>query len=562
MLKKWTALFLATVLALVLCPAVAMAETTNNWDMEGNWVDVLDEEENDTGSDAPEGYTVALGEGATVSCDTTEIKGNSSKKIKISHSSSAGATEETTTIITFKLQQEENTKKSATYYLSFWLESLAVSETEGVDSGLQFSVVHVKNWEPVKTAFFTDTNYTHWRKACVYSLGNVYGEPEFTVTFKGVGVVYLDDFEKEYSDIIVNGGFEGVSGDGIIAGVKYTSSGSGLWAPGAASTTYTNFYTVRSVKSYETVAAVIERDAIPLEWPGFFMFVETAENNYMVTVNQSSYNIAYTGNNDTLNDLTTGGSYRISFANKSDNVKNGCVLKLGLGADYPYTGSFAGTGDWTTKCADFIYGFGSVSNTYLNRALKLHINGGSTKATTDAYTLCYFDDFKLEPIEEKAVLRNAAGKEVGCLEPGKMSLTFEKALFDTSLDDPYDANVDDGAGGTIVEKRAAVEGYETKTKIAVSAAFYKKVNDTLQLESVEILDDVRGITETDYKKTISTESGETTIDLTEIGFLPAQASFDFNIPDEGDYEIRLMVWDSASGMKPVGTKLYSYSTAS
>ncbi len=573
MLKKWIAFLLTTVLVMALCPAMAMAETENNWDMEGNWVNVVDKEGNDTGSDAPEGYTVTLGEGATVSCDSNTIQGNSTKKIKISHLSADGATEETTTTVTFKLQQEENNKKSATYYLSFWLESLAVSENEGVDTGLQFSVVDVKNWQPRKTDFFKDTNYTHWRKACVYSLGNVYAEPEFTVTFKGVGVVYLDDFEKEYSDIIVNGGFEGVSGDGKITGVKYTSSQTGLWAPGSASASYTDFYTVRSVKSYETIEEVIARyftvedetnggTKISVSWPGFFMFVESAENNYMVTVNQSSYNIAYTGSDETKNDLNSGGSYRITFDNKSDNVKNGCVLKLGLGADFPYTGKFAGTSDWTTKCVDFVYGFGSVSNSYLNRALKIHINGGETKISTEPYTLCYFDDFKLEPIEEKTVLKNAEGKEVTALEPGEMSLTFEKALFDTTTDEPYDANEDNGEGGTVIVKKAAAEGYETKTKISVSAAFYRKVNDTLQLESVEILDNIRGITETDYKKTISTESGETTFDLTEVGFLPAQASFAFNIPAEGDYEVRLMIWDGIGSMSPASAQVYTYTTAS
>lgn len=509
MLKKWIAFLLTTVLVMALCPTVTMAENTNNWDMEV-WSE----------PNQPDGFTITPGEGAVVTCDETNILGNTSKKIKISHPEETANTE-TETTIAFSIDQENvsSTTMSAGYYISFWLDSLT-EESEGVK--------FVRDYQ--ETEFFKDTTYQKWRKMMTYTLGNVQKKPFFVITFKGVGTVYLDDFEREITQTIVNGGVEGLVGDGKLAGYKNNTA-----------VLQTQFWDAKSeIKT-------IKSGELSKDLAAGFYFVETNENNYLLAVNTIEY---FEFRSTTTPGLIDGQSYRASISNKSSNIKNGCKLNTWTGFALPTAGSTSGifaspTLDWEDKSITFLYKYGRSQGQVafdLYASNKTVVNA-TDPSQSDTNPFCYFDNLRLEKITEKAVLKNADGEIIPSLIPGKpFKVYYEAPLFDKDKD---------------AFENAKVDGYMTEKKITAVAVLYKLEGGVKTIEGLELVQNLAG--KSDNGQPWPDSPPETN----EIGFRPAHYEFNFDsLPETGEYIVKVFAWSDLDGLTPFSASSYSFSTAS
>ncbi len=519
MLKKWTAFLLTTVIVMALCPAMAMAETENNWNMEV-WSE----------PNQPDGFTITPGEGATVTCDETNILGNTSKKIKISHPEDT-ATAETETTVKFKVLHEKDSKMSAGYYISFYLESLETDETRETDVGVQFSLVPQPRWEEQKTEFFTDITYEEWRKMMTYTWGDVYGgegeEPVLTVTFKGVGVVYLDNFEVEITTHVLNGEFEGLMGDGKLAGGYYDDTAANhtkFWG--------TKFKTIRA----EDLSKETEK--------GLY-FVEAKDDNYLLAVNMGkTANECIDFHSMQDPDLVEGKSYRVTISNKSSNMNNGCGFMAWTGYDLPTEGiSTRGiwtspTTEWEDKSALFLYKYGKTQN-----QIAITFNGYNATTTSDTNPFCYFDNLRLEEVTEKVVLKNEDGEIIPSLIPGKpFKVYYEAPLFDKDKD-TFD--------------NAKVDGYTTEKKITAVAVLYKLEDGVKTVEDLELIPNLAG------KSDNGADWWNSPPETNEIGFRPAQYEFNFDsLPETGEYTVKVFAWNDLAGLTPFSVSSYSFSTAS
>ncbi|MBQ7032585.1 MAG: hypothetical protein IJN25_02825 [Clostridia bacterium] len=524
MLKKWTGLFLAMVLVTALCPAVAMAENTNSWSMEG----------------------VTAGTNATVAFVTEEVYGNTSEKLKIEH------TENTETTVTLTITQTADEKRSAGYYVPFVLQSL--TEGDGVQLSMK-TVTPDSRERNYQTSFFKDTTYTKWRKMMTFTSGWVAEESELTVTFKGVGVLYLDDVEIELTPYIVNGGFEGLSGDGVFASMPNDDATSTIPEFWTGRTTAGSEGFIFSVKPGETIEQVCGTSAT--SWRGSIIMVEEAENNYVVFYgNSAGTQITYRDNTTesgwingrfAIDNMESGKSYRVVVSNKANAGYNGVKFTMGTGANLPSNlKDTKPSTNWEDKSVAFLYRFGASSDNVNKNSWGVQFFSGSKYDTTStANGLSYLDNLRLEEIKEGVSLANADGENITSLERGEVSLAFEKPMFN-SLADTYDTVKTEGDTGV------------SAAKISVAVALFKKEGAARQLVSVELLPDLMGVTEADGIK----QNGEDTVSLSEVGFLPANAEVALDIPATGDYEVRLMVWDGIGAMKPASAQVYTYTTAS
>ncbi len=520
MSKKSGAILLAVMMLIgALFTAPVSAETEGpSLDME-TW----EQEEGKTYQE-PIGFDVKLGEQATVEPVDEPLYGNTSKKMKIVH------TQNTKTTVTVHVTLDGASGVNAEYSMYFLLKEL--SEGEGV----RFSVS--ARFRDYSTYYFSDATYEKWRKMMCASIGNALSM-DMTVTFSGKGILYLDNAEAKKTIGVMNGDFEGVIGDGMLFGTTKSDSNVTYddveWRIGGMIDTMPLWpSTLINVKPG---AAEPAGEASYKEY-----FVETNDNNYILLVNppsQTTY-FRYYGRSNAAG-LEDGKSYRLSLRHKGTNNHGIGVTKSLSIASLPsktnYSINYAGpSADWKEKHFDFVAGFGNDV-----KQLNFGLSGWRQEASYTEATKVYIDDVRVTEIKDKASLLKAeTGEAIERLpRKEKVTLLFEKPLLDTAID-TYESLDEDGK--------------ETARKITLIAALYEKNGTTKKIKDIQFV-------EKSGKTVVGNAfGGRDPKHPTEIGFLPAQASFDFEIPETGDYEIRLMAWNSIGDMTPAVVKTYTFET--
>ncbi len=519
MCKKPGAILLAVMMLIGALFTVPVSAETGGPSLD---METWEQEEGKTYQE-PIGFDVNLGEQATVEPVDEALYGNTSKKMKIVH------TQNTKTTVTVHVNLDGASGVNAEYSMYFLLKEL--SEGEGV----RFSISgYYRNYS---TYYFNDVTYEKWRKMMCACIGNALSM-DMTVTFSGKGVLYLDNAEAKKTIGVMNGDFEGVIGDGKLFGTTVA----------ADSVTYDDVEwriggMVDSMPFWpKTLINVKPGAAEPAAEESYKeYFVETNENNYILLVNPKSYtnNLLYYGRSNAAG-LEDGKSYRLSLRHKGTNTIGIGVTKSLSIASLPsrtYSRNYAGaSADWKEKHFDFAAGFGATGS-----SLCFGLSGWQHSTTYTDETKAYIDDVRVTEIKEKASLLKAeTGEAIERLpRKEKVTLLFEKPLLDTAIDT---FELLDG------------DGKKTARKITLIAALYEKNGTTKKIKDIQFAEK--------SGETVAGDNfgGQKTTLPTEIGFLPAQASFDFEIPETGEYEIRLMAWNSIGSMTSAIGKTYTFET--
>ncbi len=486
MKAKTMAIFLAITLMLSMMAVLPTQATTEaSYDMERSTDGIL-----------PDGFTVTPGEsGATVSWVDTEIAGNATKKLKIEH------TENTKTTVQVTATAEETSYAVVSFYWSFFLESL--SEGNGVK--LKKALAEHTDWTDYiqETAYFTKTDYTWWRQMMVYDAKRVY-DAVLTVTFEGKGTLYLDDVRTVVDAAVINGDFEGLSGDGVLAGTAEAR-----WK--ATSTTITHTTTEPTTQGW--------------------YFVETKDGNYLQGVNlTTAYPVYYNLPSKTPSNFKDGKQYTVSALYKSGDTSDaglGLITTYGLtGPAGFYTSNWAkGTTSWGTKTYTVLY---NSSKNSTNDSARPEFQFRSRNGNSSVY----LDNIAVYEETEKVEMDKTVSGE----NATTATVTYSLPLF--SLEDT-----------------TLTSGTKSARKATAVAALFKKDGTALQLSGVKIAANLQG--EVKGSTNWGVDNGTDAWDV--LGLVPASDSISFEIPDDGnEYIVKFYIWDGVNGMKPATENDYEY----
>ncbi len=512
MKAKTMAIFFAITLMLSMMAVLPAQAAGTSYDME-TWTTATED-----AISVPVGFTVVPGTGAQITCDTENVAGNTSKKIKIEH------TEDVTTTVTVQLNLTNgNNGQESGSMEAYWGFYLASLESEGEDKG---AMLKMDRLATAYTSYFQDATYTHWRKMMVYDKNFIWNTG-LTVTFSGKGVLYLDDISIETNNTLINAGFEGTNGDGVLAysSMDGTIDGWKFLNGGGSAIIMSNYR-----KTGEAVPTVDGK-----------YFVESAEGNYLITVNSSKTDyLQYMERNPQLIEKT---AYKVTVSHKASRTSDGgCGFTSGDGftilptVSSPAAHWAKGTTAWADKSYTSIY----TGNGQYGFSIKLHSRLTAASGTAG---IAYFDNVRIEEAAEKVLLTDASGVEKKALENGTiMKVQYEVPVWDGNLD-------------TLA---APAHGGESTNKVAAVAVLWEKKGNTLRVEDIQIAANTPG----KIRMTIGWSGEGMADEFYDVGLMPATASFDINVPATGDYELKLFAWDSVGGLKPITENAYTYTTAS
>lgn len=516
-LKKIITIFMVTVMALGTCamhvPAASAAATS--YDMEQWDVDGEGKKKN------PKGFTIEAGDGAVITCEEAEIAGNKTQKMKIYHEK-----ETTTKVMVHVLDDNEPTLPISVYW-SFYLGE----DFKG--TGLK---LYSMRGEKRQTDYFKDNSYTWWRKMMVYHGGYGYYS-DYVAEFTGEGTVYLDDVSWELSRII-NGDFEGLCGDGHLAGVQPIVNGDTTITGGTDTTVFWSFTggAITSKKRYgdENAPGTLGTGAY---------FVETPDGNYIEIVNYTRREklkyIAPTAVPQGATDLITGKNYvvRVSYMNSNNTNGFGFSTERGFRSPYQVHTNASLTMEEKAIYTLFDSYFAENASNLEKRQplLYFHPHNGAGYVR--------FDNIRLEEAQENCTLTNEDGTPVEALENGKkVNISYQKPLFDGTKDTFETYN------------EAGVNGKTSKEKVAVFTALYDVTNaDKPKLREIDVCGELAA-------KALFTGYAEAKSSYDTLGFLPAMYKMEecFEIPAEGKYMIKVFTMDSVGGLKPMGEDVYTF----
>lgn len=507
-ISKSLAMFLTVVLALGMLslPTLGASVAQTSYDME-QWD--VDGEGNALN---PKGFTISSDdpENVIISCDTSDVAGNTSKKLKIEHKTN------TTTRVKVHVLDEDVKDVGVGVYWSFILGS------DFTGTGLKLSSDRIGQ----KTNYFTNNTYTWWRKMMVFSDKDGWAhQSDYVAEFTGTGTVYLDDVSWELS-ILANGDFEGLCGDGQLTGTARTVDGVAL-ATGTFRD-YVNWsYTAADITSI--IRTDEEADPETLE-PGAY-FVETPEGNYIEIINKTRSNKLKYATREAVA-LATGKSYVIRASHMSNNKKNGLGISFDGGFSLPIQQQWTNATDTMTEKAFYVL-FNSFGMSARPIFYFLPHNAKKSTVSTEV-PYVRIDDVRLEEVQESCTLTDTVGIPVA-FENGKtVNISYQKPL--------YDGAKDTSGGATSVEK------------VTVFAALYDVTEATPKLMEIDVCGELRA--KGSFDATVPVTSGAS------VGYLPATYTMEegFEIPETGKYMIKVFTMDSVSGLSPKGENVYTFMT--
>ncbi len=454
-------------------------------------------------------YTISSGEGAIVTEDPTETIAGKTAKIKIVHETDA---ETTVTVPVDILAAPAGGSYNQKVMGVYWPFFLATFEAEqGTDKGVKLTMKRTN----AQTSFFQDASYTFWRKMMVYNSDACY-DSDMIVTFSGKGTLYLGLPEVELTKAVINGGLEGVSGDGKIANIAETANASG-WALESATLNYWK-----------------EGTEVPSE-QGWYV-AETAAGNYIMAVKMKrTIPVRYNVRSGADTKFASGATYKVTVSHKASKVSDGgCGFSTWSGLSNLPTSVSAhwakGTTDWADKSYTSVYNFGT--STKYGFGLNLH-----SRLTTG---IAYFDDLRIEPAVENCTLYDAENTAQNSLiRDTVMTVKYEKPVWDTAKD-------------TYAE---LTDGSKSKTTIAVIGVLYSEDEGNTKIESLKVLQNTAGAI-------LSTPDSYPDAEYA-LGYMPASPAledFTFFIPKDGDYTLKIFAWNSIDGLTPAGEKAYVFTT--
>ncbi len=462
---------------------------------------------------AMEDFTIVSDETKTqISVVSDEIIGNTDKKLKIENKED---TVTTVSIPYLDLSGVDTDRYSGTLevYWDFYLESL--DNPENNDSkGVMLDMVRPSGEE---TEYFGDTTYNYFRKMLVFKTGTVY-DTEVKATFSGKGTLYLGNVVIMRDNIVINGSLEGVSGDGKIANIATSNSSTG-WATTDGTVGYWREGTDEPTAN------------------GWYL-AETSKGNYIMGIGTArSGGARYIDTAPVL--LTDGTVYKISVSQKADAINNGGIgfsnfrdfrmpiVSSKKSAHWAYP-----TTVWADKSMNVIYDT-TTNSTDSRIGINMHARLGTNGKV-------YIDNLRIEPAEEEtAYLTDVEGEVKSNLINGeKMTVNYTMS--------PWTASE---------EWATLTDTTKSKKSLALIGVLYKKDGGSNKIEDIAIIPEAVG------EVIASTDSIWEHAGVYDIGLVPIDFDFTFEVPQEGEYMVKLFTWDNVSGLKPATDAKYVFTTA-
>lgn len=440
-----------------------------------------------------EGLSYTVEAGSVIVTEEAAFTGdtNTTPKLKITHTEDSVTTVKT--LLSTAGLPDIGTLEIATDFVITEMTSgtgLTVSKIQSSNNG-----------RPGSTAAFTKTT-EYWRTAMLQN--TVITSIELTITFSGVGTVYLDNAHATPCTGIFNGNFKGLTSEFKPTG--WTFSG-----------------------------AYIENDTdfANADTAGWRLH-QTKDGNYMTATKLGrSRSIMQSIEMDCLE---SGALYRVTLETKNDyigiNASSGCnVFPYGDWKDKDakgYASWMQSTPDWTQKSVTYI----ADNRPKENEPFKVYfipLNG-----------VGYIRNVKMEKLEESCTLLNTEGTACNSVDAGTYTVNYSYPLADiAAVTYTAETELNDFKADAI-----EVNGALSTTKLRAIVAVYQETTNGKALYDIKISDEIAS--RVLLPALNSTEPN--------IGIIPASsAPITVTIPDDGQkYSIKVLGWTSISGLKAYG----------